>query len=120
MARSSTSKPHVIRVAVFGNGLGLTEWEQLATSPWRRDGGFTVVVVDHPSRADVLAIHGPIAPAARVFKTRWQSEAPSHAKVLWVGERPAEEAADLVVVGHPPAPEVLKLALARLTGWADV
>jgi hypothetical protein len=105
---------------VFGNGLALAEWEQLATSPWRREGGFTVVVVDHPSRADVLAVHGPVPPGARSFQERWRAEALSHAKVLWVGPRDADDQADLILVGHPPAPEVLKRALAHLTGRADV
>jgi hypothetical protein len=57
---------------------------------------------------------------AENFQERWRAEALSHAKVLWVGPRDADDQADLILVGHPPAPEVLKRALAHLTGRADV
>lgn len=108
----------VVKVSVFGNGISVTEWSQLLTSPWRHHGGFVVKLVDDPSIADVLAVHGPITAMSEPFLIRWASQRKLDCKMLWVGYEAgapiSELPIDLILAGSPPAPSVLKAGIERV------
>jgi Ni,Fe-hydrogenase III small subunit len=108
----------VVNVSVFGNGISVTEWSQLLTSPWRHHGGFVVKLVDDPSLADVLAMHGPVTALSEPFLLRWASRRKRESKLLWVGHEAGTPLPalpiDLVVAGSPPSPGLLKASVERV------
>lgn len=118
----------MVNVAIFGNGLSLTEWEALRTSYWRHHRGFIVNIVNDPAQADLLAVHGPLTPSSWPFLERWLAQKRSDALVLAVGAEVRVSEGHLVtpsgglsahrvnavLPGHPPTPESLKASLSHL------
>lgn len=126
------SQQRVVNVAIFGNGLSLSEWAQLNASFWHRYNGFTVNLVDESSEADILAVHGPFTPSSWPFFEQWINARTQTSKVLAVGaevhtqdghildyqNNPTEFKVDAILPGHPPTPGAIKESLLKLMSQA--
>lgn len=124
----------IVRVATFGQGLSLLEWESLMTSS-HQGTSMRVELVSDPAQAQILAVHGPLTPLSWPLFLDWCQRAPAGAHFLAVGAeiRLAPEgyllsiAGELSpvrmsasVAGHPPTPEELFFAVRQLVGASHV
>jgi Ni,Fe-hydrogenase III small subunit len=115
----------VVRVALFGHGLAASEWESLMTTPYLRAQP-RIQLVDHPSEADVLAIHGPLNSMNWTSLVEWVESARPSASLLAVGlEIELTDGGHVVgpqgcvstfrvhshLPGHPPTPNDLQQAV---------
>lgn len=115
----------IVRVAVFGQGLGLTEWESLSTSSYAKAFPHIKCVAD-PSEAHVMAIHGPITLLSWPMLESWVKKARFDARFIAVGAEieinsdgqlvgPRGELSSFkvqgILPGHPPTPQDLIAAV---------
>lgn len=115
----------VVRVALFGHGLALAEWESLMTTPYLRATP-RVQLVAHPSEAEVLAIHGPFNSLNWKALEAWVASGKESARVIAVGKElqlsdegyvvgPENELSSFRIsshlTGHPPTPQDIQQAL---------
>lgn len=118
----------VVRVALFGHGLALAEWESLMTTPYLRSKP-RVQLVAHPSEAEVLAIHGPFNGLNWAALEAWVASGRDDASVIAVGQElqlspearvlgPENKLSSFRVTshitGHPPTPQEIQQALVCL------
>lgn len=118
----------IVRVATFGQGLSLAEWESLMTSA-HQGATMRVELVSDPAEAQILAVHGPLTPLSWPLFLDWCQRARSGAQFLAVGAEvrlsadghllsasgehsPVRMSAS--VAGHPPTPEELAFAVRQL------
>lgn len=126
------SQQRVVNVAIFGNGLSMSEWSHLNASFWHRYNGFAVNIVDESSEADILAVHGPITNSSWPFFENWIKARSLKSKVLVVGAEVhtrdgyildqhnsvSSFKVDAILPGHPPTPIALKESLLKLMSQA--
>lgn len=115
----------IVRVAVFGQGLGLAEWDSLSTSAYSKTIPQIKCVLD-PSEAHVMAIHGPITLLSWPMLEAWVRKARFDARFIAIGAEieinreghiigPRGEISSFkvqgILPGHPPAPQDLIAAV---------
>jgi len=114
-----------VRVAVFGQGIGLAEWESLSTATYVKSNPCLKMVSD-PSEANVLAIHGPITTLSWPMLQAFLLKARFDVRFLAVGSEieinsegfivsPDGELSSIkvqaILPGHPPTPLELIAAI---------
>lgn len=124
----------IVRVATFGQGLSLVEWESLSTTAYRA-AGLRVELVTDPAEAQVLAIHGPLTELSWPLLVDWLGRARPGARFLAVGAdvslsadghlltgagAPSSVRMHASVQGHPPTPQELLEAVQRVMEVARV
>lgn len=115
----------IVRVAVFGQGIGLAEWESLSTSIYAKSTPHIKCVAD-PSEAHVVAIHGPITLLSWPMLDLWVQKVRFDARFIAIGSEieinneghivgPRGELSSFkvqgILPGHPPAPQALIAAV---------
>ncbi len=115
----------VVRVALFGHGLAVAEWESLMTTPYLLTQPL-VQLVAHPSEAEVLAVHGPFNALNWSALEAWVASGKTSASVIAVGNElklattgellgPEKKLSGFKVsshiTGHPPTPTEIHQAL---------
>lgn len=116
------ARTKIVRVALFGQGLSLCEWESLSTSI---HSGISprVRLVKDPSQADVLAIHGPITSMNINYLNDWINKSKTSTHIIAIGPEVDVNSEGMIytseleltnikisrsVFGYPPKPEVLQ------------
>jgi Ni,Fe-hydrogenase III small subunit len=116
---------HVVRVALFGQGLVVSEWYGLTTSIYSQISP-QVNIVDDPFEADVLAIHGPITDLSWIKLKDWLASSRSGTLKIAIGHEvsvnesgyllsPNGDESDILIDIHVPGfishPQILHQAL---------
>lgn len=124
----------IVRVATFGQGLSLLEWESLLTSSYQGS-SMQVELVSDPAEARILAVHGPLTPLSWPLFLDWCQRASVGAQFIAVGAELRLTAEGYLlsssgelspvrmsarVAGHPPTPEELIFAVRQLVESSHV
>ena len=117
----------VVRVALFGQGLAIAEWESLTTTPYLKARP-RIQLVEQPAEAEVLAIHGPLTDLNWPLLIDWVSKARPDTLLLGIGaelvinsegallgpQQYSEFKVQRVLPGQPPTPEEILLTVREM------